>query len=297
VRDCQASKAASDKYKESHGRAHLADDQQGKGKRVDKTHDKTHDTAWIVRVRMTVELPDAAALALSTYSRDRDLCADSGATRHVISNKTLFNDLHLYSADDNAPVLATAGKEDIRAQGVGTAVVHARTIHHGILEIHLKDALFIPECDTNLLSLTQVTGTDKPTGRKYTQGPDGASITLKSGAVIPLDARNNLVWLKAVSQPDVATEVSQPGVATESIQVVGHPGRDIPPQRLSSAQRRHRQGLPRLSPRSRPCHATLRRRRRSRRTSPQSRPCQHPPPRPPACGPSLTLMPPTFHPQ
>ena len=156
----------------------------------------------------------SAFVSAGTQAR---FCLDSGSTKHIVNDQSLFNS---FSAIDGAkPRVKVASGQLIDAQGVGTVRLTVRDAQGKECHIDLTDVLYFPTFTVNLLSQTRLTRNrqGKPTGNSFKDGPNGAMLIFASGRQIPLRFDNRLHWLEPTRAKDTQAETGDMANAAASI--------------------------------------------------------------------------------
>ena len=81
---------------------------------------------------------------------------DSGSTSHLCNDKKLIWDLNLHNENN----IIIANGLDLKAQRSGKILLHTKIHNKQIKHVTLKDILFVPDVETNLLSLKKACDTD-----------------------------------------------------------------------------------------------------------------------------------------
>ncbi|GBN55401.1 hypothetical protein AVEN_143485-1 [Araneus ventricosus] len=88
---------------------------------------------------------------LLASNKEKRWCLDSGCTRHLSSDESIF--VTLDETDVSEVKLANNGTTEVK--GCGKAVIKAE-VNNNIQTVDVNDALFVPELRTNLLSVAKL---------------------------------------------------------------------------------------------------------------------------------------------
>ena len=139
-----------------------------------------------------VMLAESSTLPLTEQSPGSlEFYFDTCATRHICAQRDLFSDL----SPSNTTIKVASGKV-IVAAGQGSVPLRVHDHRGNPVEILLKDVLFLPDGNHNLLSYPVL----RQHGHRYRERDDDAEIRLSTGIRLPLDRRfDGIDYLRCVS--------------------------------------------------------------------------------------------------
>ena len=117
---------------------------------------------------------------------NNDLVVDSGCTNHMIKVRKLFAELN----EEIEGVVGCANKTESKLCGKGRAVFCVKDSEGNARRVELRDALYVPAYDRNLVSVARL----KKVGVEIRFGEEN-SLTTSDGATFHIEQENNLfVW-------------------------------------------------------------------------------------------------------
>ena len=121
------------------------------------------------------------ATSLEKTSEKMTWYLDSGGSRHLCNDRSLFSNLRPMSID-----FVTAGKKIIRSGEFGTVFI---SLADG-RSIELLDTAIVPECDSNLISLGHL----RETGIRFHDNPSYMTL-IRHGVVIAKAKRHRNIFI------------------------------------------------------------------------------------------------------
>lgn len=140
------------------------------------------------------------ATSLEKTSEKKTWYLDSGASRHLCNDRSLFTNLRPMSID-----FVTAGKKIIRSEEIGTVSI---PLADG-KSIELLDIALVPECDSNLISLGQL----RETGITFHDNPSHMTL-IRHGVVIAQAKRHRNLFILDRAIPETMMKVRNLAMAT-----------------------------------------------------------------------------------
>ncbi|GBM64627.1 Retrovirus-related Pol polyprotein from transposon TNT 1-94 [Araneus ventricosus] len=138
---------------------------------------------------------------LLASNKEKRWCLDSGCTRHLSSDESIF--VTLDETDVSEVKLANNGTTEVK--GCGKAVIKAE-VNNNIQTVDVNDALFVPELRTNLLSVAKLC--DR--GYTVTFKSDVATlINAKAKVKLVADRKDNLYYLRGSDTNQSAKHASE----------------------------------------------------------------------------------------
>ena len=117
---------------------------------------------------------------------NNDLVVDSGCTNHMIKDRKLFAELN----EEIEGVVGCANKTESKLCGKGRAVFCVKDSEGNARRVELRDALYVPAYDRNLVSLARL----RKVGVEIRFGEEN-SLTTSDGTKFHIEQENNLfVW-------------------------------------------------------------------------------------------------------
>ncbi|GBO01603.1 hypothetical protein AVEN_46635-1 [Araneus ventricosus] len=139
--------------------------------------------------------------ALLAFNTEKRWCLDSGCTRHLSSDESIF--VTLGETDVSEVKLANNGTTEVK--GCGKAVIKAE-VNNNIQTVDVNDSLFVPELRTNLLSVAKLC--DR--GYTVTFKNDVATlINAKAKVKLVADRKDNLYYLRGSDTNQSAKHASE----------------------------------------------------------------------------------------
>ena len=185
-KDCRDKKSASTRAHER------ATSKKGAASSAPSSQSKVTHAFSVVDVHLNID-------HVLSASADADFAGqfvlDSGSTRHICTNASLFTEFKSFSG--TKPIVKVANGHVLEAQGVGLVRLDTLDDHGNLCTMALRDTLYIPSFACNLVSQTRITKdstTGAPTGNVYTDGPQGARLLFANGDIVPLQTKQHLNW-------------------------------------------------------------------------------------------------------
>ncbi|GBN07014.1 hypothetical protein AVEN_253762-1 [Araneus ventricosus] len=139
--------------------------------------------------------------ALLASNKEKRWCLDSGCTRHLSSDESIF--VTLVETDVSEVNLANNGTTEVK--GCGKAVIKAE-VNNNIQTVDVNDALFVSELRTNLLSVAKL----YEGGYTVTFKGDVATIiNTKAKVKLVADRKDNLYYLRGSDSNQSAKHASE----------------------------------------------------------------------------------------
>ena len=140
------------------------------------------------------------ATSLEKTSEKRTWYLDSGASRDLCNDRSLFSNLRPMSIN-----FIKAGKKIIRSEEIGTVSI---PLADG-KSIELLDTVLVPECDSNLISLGQL----RETGITFHDNPSHMTL-MRHGVVIVKAKRHRNLFILDRAIPETVMKVRNLAMAT-----------------------------------------------------------------------------------
>jgi hypothetical protein len=131
--------------------------------------------------------------------RQKAFLVDSGATDHCVREQSVFT-----SFRPNKSVVRVADGKPVVATGVGDVILFVKSVDGNLVELSLKDVLFVPSLANNIFSTNKYLASTP--NAKIHLDPSSSTLTWGQGTTIQLHSDVKLMWILPEAVKDRPTQ-------------------------------------------------------------------------------------------